>query len=49
MEIIFRIYKPNFITIFDPLPGLIGWIFSEGGADDDNVVEVFIVFFFNQL
>ena len=50
MQIILRIYKPNFIIVFDPLFGMIGFIiFSEYWADGNDVVKVFVIFFFNQL
>ena len=50
VEIIFRIYNPNFIIVFDPLFNVIGFIvFSECWADDNDVVKIFVIFFFNQL
>ena len=49
VEIVFRIYKSNFIIVFDLLFRMIGIIFSECWEDDNDVVKMLIVFFFNQL
>ena len=47
VEVIFRIYKPNVIIVFDPLFSMIGFIIlSESWTD---VVEMSVIFFFNQL
>ena len=47
VEIILRIYKLNFIIIFDPLFRIIGIIFSECWADVNDVVKMFVIFIFN--
>ena len=41
VEIIFRIYKPNLIIVFDPLFSMIGIIFSECWADVNDAVKKF--------
>ena len=44
------ICKPNFIIAFDSLFSIIGFIFfSECSADDNDVVKMFVILFFNQL
>ena len=47
VEIILRIYKLNFIIIFDPLFRIIGIIFSECWVDVNDVVKMFVIFIFN--
>ena len=49
IEIAFRIHKPNFIIVFDPLLSMIGRIFSQCWGENNYKVKRFIVFFSNEL
>ena len=50
VEIVLRIYKPNIIVAFDPLLSMIGLIiFSECWTNDNDVVKMLVIFYFNQL
>ena len=43
------LYKPNLVIIFDPVAGMVRFINSGCWANDDNIDEMFFVFFFNQI
>ena len=49
IESVLRFYWPDLVIILDPLLGMVRFITSKSWADDDNVVEVFVVFFFNEV
>ena len=49
IESVLRFYWPNLVIILDPPLGMVRFITSKSWADDDNVVEVFVVFFFNEV